>query len=75
MRLREVVLRDGVVVLRRIAEFLFLWGIAVTAAIFLGQTKVAEVPNAIWFGIYAIGASMLGDVIIKHLESDYVSDH
>ena len=54
-------------VLRRVAEFSMLWGIAVSATIFLGEVPMAGQPNKNWLGFYTFLLTVVIDLSVNYL--------
>lgn len=59
--------------IRRLSEFCFLWGVAVSAAIFLGQTDMAQLPNFGWLWVYILSMTVVLDFSLIWLEKDKCS--
>lgn len=55
---------------RRMADFLFLWAVAVSAALYLGQSELAILPNIEWVWLYILGMAVLLDFIVLLLEKE-----
>lgn len=73
MNVRQTILACVSQCLRRTAEFLFLWGVAVSAAIFLGQTDVEEQPNIGWVWVYILITTIMFDLLVILLERNTCS--
>ena len=55
---------------RRMADFLFLWAVAVSAALYLGQSELTILPNIEWVWMYILGMAVLLDFIVLLLEKE-----
>ena len=74
MNVRQTILACVSQCLRRTAEFLFLWGVAVSAAIFLGQTDVEKQPNIGWIWVYILFTTIMFDLLVILLECQASSE-
>lgn len=55
---------------RRVADFLFLWAVAVSAALYLGQSEMTILPNIDWGWMYIFGIAVLLDFFVLLLEKE-----
>ena len=49
---------------------LFLWAVAVSAALYLGQSELTILPNIEWVWMYILGMAVLLDFIVLLLEKE-----
>lgn len=52
------------------ADFLFLWAVAVSAALYLGQSEMTILPNIDWGWMYIFGIAVLLDFFVLLLEKE-----
>lgn len=73
MSVKETLLACVCQMMRRATEFSFLWGVAVSAAIFLGQTDLVAEPNVGVIWVYILVITAVLDIIVILLERNKCS--
>ncbi len=70
----EKMRKCGCQFLRRISDFLFLWDVAVAAALYLGQANVTDRPIGQWLWLYIFIIALVLDFFVLLLEKGKCSN-